>query len=152
MPPMANWMMIPSAWPLVADEGKIYSVGMPSIHSRPGRVCPGRHMADASVWASIASLLSVFDFKKARDAEGKEINITPMFSDSGLRQATHICMVKSCCLTLHYQSSASFWLLHHSSLRGSPKAYNGMTKICLCLFFLPTLKLLRASVVHVNIM
>jgi len=41
-------------------------------------------MADATVWASIASLLSVFDFKKARDAEGKEINITPMFSDGGI--------------------------------------------------------------------
>jgi len=64
---------------------------MPSVHSRPGRVCPGRYMADATVWASIASLLSVFDFKKARDAEGKEINITPMFSDGGVRQATRIC-------------------------------------------------------------
>jgi len=148
---MANWMMIPSSLPLVSDEGKIYSVGMPSIHSRPGRLCPGRYMADATVWASIVSLLSVFDFKKGRDAEGKEIDITPMFSDGGVRQATRICMAKSCCLTLHSQSSASFWLFHHSSLRGSPKAYNGMTKVRLpvCLYFLP---MLRASVVHVNIM
>jgi len=101
-------MMIPSALALVADEGKICSVGMPSVHSQPGRVCPGRYMADATVWASIASLLSVFDFKKARDAEGKEINITPVFSDGGLRQATCICMAKSCHLTLHSQSSAPF--------------------------------------------
>ena len=84
-------MMIPSTLSSVSDEGKIYSVGMPSVHSRPGRVCAGRYMADATVWASIASLLSVFDFKKARDAEGKEINITPMFSDGGVRQATRIC-------------------------------------------------------------
>jgi len=59
-------------------------------------------MADATVWASIVSLLSVFDFKKGRDAEGKEIDITPMFSDGGVRQATRICMAKSCCLTLHF--------------------------------------------------
>jgi hypothetical protein len=85
--------MTPSALVLVSDEGKTSSVGIRSIHLQLGRVCPGRHMADATVWASIASLLSVFDFKKARDAEGNEINITAMFSDAAIRQVTHIAWV-----------------------------------------------------------
>jgi hypothetical protein len=83
-------MMIPSTLLSVSDEGKAYSVDILDVHSQPGRVCPGRYMGDATVWASIASLISVFDFKKARDAEGNEINITPMFSDGAVRQAIHI--------------------------------------------------------------
>jgi hypothetical protein len=89
-------MMIPSPLALVSDEGNVFSIDIPSVHSRPGRVCPGRYMGDATVWASIASLLAVFDFKKARDAEGNEINVTAMFSDGGIRQAACICMAKSC--------------------------------------------------------
>ena len=82
--------MTPSTLLLVSDEGKTYSDDILAFHSQPGRVCPGRYIGDATVWASIASLLSVFDFKKARDAGGNEINITPKFSDGAVRQATYI--------------------------------------------------------------
>ncbi|KAJ6579966.1 cytochrome P450 [Mycena vulgaris] len=37
------------------------------------RMCPGRHMAVASLWITIASMLSTFDIKKAVDEYGKEI-------------------------------------------------------------------------------
>jgi cytochrome P450 len=37
------------------------------------RICPGRHVADASLWSGIASMLSVFSFLKARDKHGKDI-------------------------------------------------------------------------------
>jgi hypothetical protein len=47
-------------------------------------------MGDATVWASIASLLAVFDFKKARDAQGNEIDVIPVFGDGAVRQGTHI--------------------------------------------------------------
>jgi hypothetical protein len=82
--------MTPSTLLLVSDEGNTYSVDILAIHSQPGRVCPGRYMGDATVWASIVSLLSVFDFKKAQDTEGNEIKITPMFSDGAVRQAIYI--------------------------------------------------------------
>lgn len=34
------------------------------------RICPGVHLADASMWIAIASLLATFKFSKARDASG----------------------------------------------------------------------------------
>ncbi|KAF7346382.1 O-methylsterigmatocystin oxidoreductase [Mycena sanguinolenta] len=45
------------------------------------RICVGRHTADASVWATIVSVLSTFNIAKARDATGKEIDIDPSYSD-----------------------------------------------------------------------
>ncbi|KAJ7625701.1 cytochrome P450 [Roridomyces roridus] len=37
------------------------------------RRCPGRHMADSSMWITIASILAAFDITKAVDEEGKII-------------------------------------------------------------------------------
>ncbi|KAG5638092.1 hypothetical protein H0H81_001859 [Sphagnurus paluster] len=37
------------------------------------RICPGRHLADASVWIAIASILACFDISKAVGEDGKEI-------------------------------------------------------------------------------
>ncbi|KAF9254188.1 cytochrome P450 [Marasmius fiardii PR-910] len=37
------------------------------------RVCPGRHVADHSLWIAIAYLLWAFDFKKAVDSNGNEV-------------------------------------------------------------------------------
>lgn len=37
------------------------------------RVCPGRYMAFSAVWIAIASLLTVFDIKKAVDEDGNII-------------------------------------------------------------------------------
>jgi cytochrome P450 len=40
------------------------------------RICPGRHLAEASLWSAMACLLAVFKFSKARgDIDGEnEIN------------------------------------------------------------------------------
>lgn len=38
------------------------------------RICPGRELADASVYLSIAMSLAAFNIRKARDASGKEID------------------------------------------------------------------------------
>ncbi|TFY56485.1 hypothetical protein EVJ58_g7613 [Rhodofomes roseus] len=40
------------------------------------RLCPGRQLADSSIWLAIACLLATLDFNKARDSTGNEI--TPM--------------------------------------------------------------------------
>ncbi|KAF7357537.1 O-methylsterigmatocystin oxidoreductase [Mycena sanguinolenta] len=45
------------------------------------RICAGRHHADATIWATIVSVLSTFNIEKAKDATGKEINIDPKYSD-----------------------------------------------------------------------
>jgi len=38
------------------------------------RLCPGRHLAANSVFIAMACLLSTFDFSKARDVNGTEID------------------------------------------------------------------------------
>ncbi|KAF9036901.1 cytochrome P450 [Hymenopellis radicata] len=43
------------------------------------RVCVGRHLAETSVWLAIATILAVFTVKKARDADGNEIDISGEF-------------------------------------------------------------------------
>jgi hypothetical protein len=39
--------------------------------SLPGRICPGLHLADNSVFLAIACMLSVLQFGLPRDAEGR---------------------------------------------------------------------------------
>lgn len=44
------------------------------------RICPGRYAADAQLWISIASILSVFDIRTATDELGRPIKVTPAFT------------------------------------------------------------------------
>jgi cytochrome P450 len=37
------------------------------------RICPGQHVADASLFAMISTLLATVDIVRAKDAQGKEI-------------------------------------------------------------------------------
>jgi cytochrome P450 len=37
------------------------------------RICPGRHMAQASVWIAAASMLASFDIAKAVNADGSVV-------------------------------------------------------------------------------
>ncbi|KAF7374574.1 O-methylsterigmatocystin oxidoreductase [Mycena sanguinolenta] len=41
------------------------------------RICVGRHNAEATVWATLVSVLSTFNIAKAKDDTGKEIEIDP---------------------------------------------------------------------------
>ncbi|KAI0315374.1 CyP450 monooxygenase [Amylostereum chailletii] len=44
------------------------------------RVCPGRHMAHASLWISIASILATFDVCHAVDELGQKVEVTEDFA------------------------------------------------------------------------
>ncbi|KAG5642591.1 hypothetical protein DXG03_002515 [Asterophora parasitica] len=51
-------------------------------------ICPGRHLADASIWIAIASILAAVKISKAIDEDGKEI--TPEISIScGITNSPH---------------------------------------------------------------
>ena len=39
------------------------------------RICPGRHLVEATVFFVTSSILSVFDVTKAKDENGKEIPV-----------------------------------------------------------------------------
>ncbi|KAF5315354.1 hypothetical protein D9619_007133 [Psilocybe cf. subviscida] len=45
------------------------------------RVCPGRHLARASLWLSIATTLWAFNIGKTKDASGNEIPINVEYTD-----------------------------------------------------------------------
>lgn len=44
------------------------------------RACPGKMLADASVWLTVARSLAVFDISKSRDADGNEVEPAVRFS------------------------------------------------------------------------
>ncbi|PFH49608.1 hypothetical protein AMATHDRAFT_76109 [Amanita thiersii Skay4041] len=44
------------------------------------RICPGRFMAEAQVWISVACMLSVFTIGKGVDENGNEVEAAPAFS------------------------------------------------------------------------
>ncbi|KAG1879711.1 cytochrome P450 [Suillus subluteus] len=44
------------------------------------RICPGRHFAELSLWAAMASILSTVRITKAKDSEGKEIPVIPEYT------------------------------------------------------------------------
>ncbi|KAG6852362.1 hypothetical protein C0991_000374, partial [Blastosporella zonata] len=48
--------------------------------SKGRRICPGRHLADASLWIVIASTLATLDISKAAGVDGKEITPEVEFS------------------------------------------------------------------------
>ncbi|KAF7358497.1 hypothetical protein MVEN_00900400 [Mycena venus] len=48
------------------------------------RICPGRHMASATIWITVASMLAAFDIKKAVDEESKVIEPSFEYSSTGV--------------------------------------------------------------------
>lgn len=42
-------------------------------------------MADSVIWGAIACLLSSFDFAKAKDEHGQDIDVQPLFNDALVR-------------------------------------------------------------------
>ncbi|OAX31959.1 cytochrome P450, partial [Rhizopogon vinicolor AM-OR11-026] len=43
------------------------------------RICPGRYLAESSLWSAMVCMLAVFKFSKAKDETGKEIEIKPQW-------------------------------------------------------------------------
>jgi hypothetical protein len=46
------------------------------------RECVGQHFAKDMLWIVTASVLAVYDFKKAKDENGNEIPIIPKMTDA----------------------------------------------------------------------
>ncbi|KAH9478027.1 Cytochrome P450 monooxygenase 98 [Psilocybe cubensis] len=89
----AGAIVIPNAWAMLHNEdvypdpfefnpdrfmkdGKFNKSVRDPSHACWGfgrRICPGRYMAFSSVWIAVASLLTVYDIKKAVDEEGNVI-------------------------------------------------------------------------------
>jgi len=49
------------------------------------RVCAGQHLAIASAWISLVSILAVFNISKAKDENGEEVDLDMRFFDGMVR-------------------------------------------------------------------
>lgn len=58
---------------LALGEGIASSVEIFNCTKIHFRICPGRHLAHASLWIAIASVLATLNISKAVDDDGKEI-------------------------------------------------------------------------------
>ncbi|KAH7925846.1 cytochrome P450 [Leucogyrophana mollusca] len=94
-------ILIPNAWGMSRDEAKYPNASefVPErfinadgelkddtvVHSFGfgRRICPGRHLADASLWAGMVSMLTVFKFMKCKDQAGNDMDVHPQWT-SGL--------------------------------------------------------------------
>jgi hypothetical protein len=54
-------------------------------HTRNGRLCPGRHLAEASLWLVVSSLLTVFDIEAAKDEKGQDIIPDEVYTNANTR-------------------------------------------------------------------
>ncbi|KAI6016205.1 cytochrome P450 [Pisolithus marmoratus] len=81
-------VIIPNVWAMTQDSerypepkvfnpdrysGKLEDVASSSAFGFGRRVCPGRHLAEQSLWAVIVSMLATLQIGKATDASGAEI-------------------------------------------------------------------------------
>ncbi|KAF9555542.1 cytochrome P450 [Agrocybe pediades] len=97
-------VIIPNAWAMLHDEeiypdpfefkperflnadGTINKSVRDPAHACWGfgrRICPGRYMAFSQIWIAVASLLTVYDIKKAVDKDGRVIELSHEYT-SGL--------------------------------------------------------------------
>jgi len=51
------------------------------------RICPGRHLADASVWLTMANMLATLDIRQSHDETGEEITPSVRFTSGAVSHA-----------------------------------------------------------------
>ncbi|KAJ7132978.1 cytochrome P450 [Mycena filopes] len=57
------------------EEGKLNDDDLVMAFGFGRRICPGRHVASATAWSAIVSLLATMNISKAKDETGKDIEI-----------------------------------------------------------------------------
>ncbi|TRM66939.1 cytochrome P450 [Schizophyllum amplum] len=83
-----HWRFNPDRY-LSKEDGGL-GEPLPEGHFGFGRrVCPGRYMAEASIFIAIASMLHVLTIGKARDEDGREITIDPATAEYTSGLASH---------------------------------------------------------------
>ncbi|ETW77250.1 cytochrome P450 monooxygenase 107 [Heterobasidion irregulare TC 32-1] len=55
-----------------------------SVYGWGRRICPGIFIANATIWAAVASILSAFDVRKAKDSQGSDIPVNGAYIDQGI--------------------------------------------------------------------
>ena len=58
---------------------------MISVQITSGRLCPGRFLAENTLWAAAAVMLATLRFENAKDAAGNRIDFEPTFRHGNVR-------------------------------------------------------------------
>ncbi|KAF9483583.1 cytochrome P450 [Pholiota conissans] len=58
-----------------AEENRLNSDDMNYTFGFGRRICPGRHLASATTWLGVATILSAFDIRPPKDASGNDIHL-----------------------------------------------------------------------------
>ncbi|KAH0828605.1 cytochrome P450 [Lanmaoa asiatica] len=74
------------------------------------RICPGRFMADATLWISIACILTVFDIRPGKDENGNPVEVKADF-ESGM-----ICHPKSFSYVISPRSEAAKAIIKETAI------------------------------------
>lgn len=86
LPPMVTLTMTANRISLALDEGNTSPLVFIKLHIlNHTRVCPGRYVGEANVWAALVSMLATLSFSKAKDSLGNEIEIQVDFTESTVR-------------------------------------------------------------------
>ncbi|KAF5314896.1 hypothetical protein D9619_007188 [Psilocybe cf. subviscida] len=85
------------------DDGNLNDDDSNYVFGFGRRMCPGRHMARATLWLSMATTLWAFDIAKAKDASGKEIPVNVEYTDG---------LPPSSTCVLYYPKVTSNWEAH----------------------------------------
>ncbi|KIJ37977.1 hypothetical protein M422DRAFT_231385 [Sphaerobolus stellatus SS14] len=78
----------------LTPEGKLNDDNMQYIFGFGRRICPGRHLAEASMWIAVTSILAAFQIRKAKNERGEDIEIIPQFTmGQVIRPAPFLCEI-----------------------------------------------------------
>ncbi|EGN92211.1 hypothetical protein SERLA73DRAFT_127702 [Serpula lacrymans var. lacrymans S7.3] len=61
-------------------DGKLNNDNVGFIFGFGRRICVGRHIADATVWAAIVSILAALNIEKAKDEQGIDVEVNTQWS------------------------------------------------------------------------
>lgn len=67
------------------------NIQLPLAHDVYGRICPGRHLATASIWIAVATIFATVDITKAKDENGNEITPEVDFETGITRSVNPAC-------------------------------------------------------------
>ncbi|KAG6328499.1 hypothetical protein ID866_10590, partial [Astraeus odoratus] len=83
-----------NVWHLT-QSGKIVEDTSSPVFGLGRRICPGRHVADQSIWAAIVSILATLQIGKEKDEHDNEIDVVPEFTTgAGQHPKRFPCSVK----------------------------------------------------------
>lgn len=60
-------------------------------------ICPGRRFADVGIWLAMASIMAIFDIRKAKDDDGGEITPPLSFIPGSVRHVASVFMQAGDC-------------------------------------------------------